>query len=235
MTKNKDEINECLPLIFHARRTAEQYGSIAEDAGTDRRSTQLFLHKILNEITGRVEISSTIAALCTLGGEAEVYTDRFCYVYVTAAIAYVKKRSSAKATTSDDADRMQGDSVDSDNDTDDHSSVDQIETAMTSTASSTHRNPIEELLQDPESDLPQIYDLNLPAENNLSIAPLKPTISRKSPLEPPKEMEMFSASFYNNPKRSHSRATSGTLHLSRTTPSSIILGRIRSNHRRSRN
>ena len=44
------------------------------------------LHKLLNDISGRVEVSSTMAALCVLGGEAEVYTDKFSFVFNTAAI-----------------------------------------------------------------------------------------------------------------------------------------------------
>ena len=71
---------------YHARRNAEMYPSIADDAEPPQRKGRLFVHKLLNDISGRVEVSSTMAALCVLGGEAEVYTDKFSFVFNTAAI-----------------------------------------------------------------------------------------------------------------------------------------------------
>ena len=109
VTKTVNDITECLPLIFHARRNAQLYPSVAEDTETDRRAAQLFVHKILNEITGRVEVSSLMAALCILGGEAEMFSDQFSYVFVTSAIRYVNeiKKTQAMIATELAADSSQ--------------------------------------------------------------------------------------------------------------------------------
>ena len=108
VTKTVNDITECLSLIFHARRNAQLYPSVAEDTGTDRRAAQLFVHKILNEITGRV-VSSSMPALCILDGEAEMFSDQFSYVFVTSAIRYVNeiKKTQAMIATELAADSSQ--------------------------------------------------------------------------------------------------------------------------------
>ena len=97
VTKATHDVTESLPLLYHARRSAQENPSIAEDRDTAGRRGRLFLHKFLNDISGRVEVSSTMAALCVLGGEAEVFTDKFFFVFVTAAIGYVKRLLGSRA------------------------------------------------------------------------------------------------------------------------------------------
>jgi hypothetical protein len=60
-------------------------------SSASQRKGRLFLHKLLNDISGRVEVSGTMAALYLLGGEAEVFTQQFFYVFVDAAIQYAKQ------------------------------------------------------------------------------------------------------------------------------------------------
>ena len=100
VTKATNEITESLPLLEHARRNTEIYGSIASDRGSAERGARLFVRKSLNDISGRVEVSTTMAALCALGGEAQVFTHKFFYVFVYAAIRYAKEHTPTTSSTS---------------------------------------------------------------------------------------------------------------------------------------
>ena len=91
VTKGTNELAESVALLHNARLRTERFPSIAEDRDSSQRKGRLFLHKLLNDISGRVEVSGTMAALCLLGGEAEVFSHQFFYCFVTAAIQYAKQ------------------------------------------------------------------------------------------------------------------------------------------------
>jgi hypothetical protein len=107
VTKTTNEITETLSLLHNARRETEIYGSVADDRGTAHRGALLFIQKSLNDFSGAVEVSTTMAALCALGGEAEVFTHKFFCVFVHAAIQYATQHPSVTAMATDPATGLQ--------------------------------------------------------------------------------------------------------------------------------
>lgn len=67
VTKPSIAITHSLSLISHARRTIEKHPSVAEDTGTERRTAMHFLNRVVNKISGTVEISASFASLAILG------------------------------------------------------------------------------------------------------------------------------------------------------------------------
>jgi len=92
VTKTTNEVAQSLGLLHAARHRVDLFPSAAEDRDTPQRQGRLYLHRLLNDISGRDEISSTMMALCLLGGEAEVFTHKFFYAFVDAAIQYGQRR-----------------------------------------------------------------------------------------------------------------------------------------------
>ena len=144
VTKTTNELTESIALLYNARRRAALNPSIAEDANTPHRKARLFLHKLLNDISGRVEVSSTMAALCLLGGEAEVFSHQFFYVFVTSAIRYAKatRQSSDTPTGQPSSDRT--------------------------TETAEGEEPVEVSLRD-DLELNDAFDLNVPLEMPITI------------------------------------------------------------------
>lgn len=71
MTKPTSEITHSISLIQNARRTVEEYPSVAEDSGTNKRTAMHILNRITNKISSTIEVSSSFASLAILGGPAE--------------------------------------------------------------------------------------------------------------------------------------------------------------------
>ena len=97
VTKATNEVTESLTLLYHARRNADLFPLLAADRRVPERRARLFIHKLLNDISGRVMVSITMSALCVLGGEAEVFTNRFFFVFVNAAVTYAQRLTTSPA------------------------------------------------------------------------------------------------------------------------------------------
>jgi hypothetical protein len=82
VTKPTSEITHSISLIQNARRTVEEYPSVAEDSGTNRRTAMHILNRITNKISSTIEVSSSFASLAILGGPAEFTSCTFFKVYV---------------------------------------------------------------------------------------------------------------------------------------------------------
>lgn len=82
VTKPTTEITPSISLIQQARRTVENYPSVAEDTGTEKRTAMHILNRVTNKISSTIEISSAFAALAILGGPGEFSSCTFFKVYI---------------------------------------------------------------------------------------------------------------------------------------------------------
>jgi hypothetical protein len=110
VTKPPAELAHSLSLLYNARKIVEQYPSRAEDSGTVLRTGMHYLNKVINKLSGAIEISAPMAAAAILGMPAETCSDTFWVAYVTAAVKYVKAHDEAVIahpdTEFDDIDRQ---------------------------------------------------------------------------------------------------------------------------------
>ena len=74
VTKNTCELESCLSLAAAANRHVRDYPSTAEDSGTEPRTAQHFLNRLLNSKLGLEEFSSMQAAGVLLGDPPEQTT-----------------------------------------------------------------------------------------------------------------------------------------------------------------
>ncbi len=95
VTKPPAELAHSLSLLYNARKIVEEYPSRAEDSGTVIRTGMHYLNKVINKLSGAIEISAPMAAAAILGMPAETCSDTFWVAYVTAAVKYVKDHEEA--------------------------------------------------------------------------------------------------------------------------------------------
>jgi hypothetical protein len=89
VSKPPAELAHSLPLLYHARKTIDQYPSKADDSGNIIRTGIHYLNKIANDLSGAIEISGPMAAAAILGMPAETSLETFWVTYIHAAISYV--------------------------------------------------------------------------------------------------------------------------------------------------
>ena len=91
ITKDPVDRSATAPLAVIAReaiQNLDSFGSVAEDAGTSKRSAQYVLNRIMNKFNGQGEYSLSLAAACLLGTPAEPVTHNSQFLNVNAAIKY---------------------------------------------------------------------------------------------------------------------------------------------------
>lgn len=91
-------ITQSVAIIRNARNKMDRYPSVAEDAETTKRSGQLFLTRLVNEISGMIEVSAIMAAASNLGMPSETSSCRFFYVFVGSAIKYFQEHQDSTFT-----------------------------------------------------------------------------------------------------------------------------------------
>ena len=76
---NKDgvKITDALPILEKAREHAQNFPSIAEDSGTNKRQFQQVLTRTVNMLNGMIELSDTQIAASLLGMGASLCSDSF--------------------------------------------------------------------------------------------------------------------------------------------------------------
>jgi hypothetical protein len=145
VTKPPAELAHTLSLLHHARRTIELHPSRATDTGTVIRTGMHYLNRIVNQLSGAIEISAPMAAVAIQGMPAELCSDTFWVAYVTAAIAYAKHHRETSPTST-------GDNL---NEFDD---VDTNDSAMEEENDET--NSDEDIISDDEESNTNIEDIN---------------------------------------------------------------------------
>ena len=91
MTKPPAQLSKTISLVLHARKQIEQYPSKAEDTGNETRTAMYFLNKVLNDLSGFIEISAQMALACLLGMPGETCTHDFQLLFIDAALCYTQQ------------------------------------------------------------------------------------------------------------------------------------------------
>lgn len=91
LTKDSNPLSGTLSMFAAARQHVDTHPSRAEDSGTSERTTLYTLQRLLNSITGSMELSATQAAALALGYNAEMSSAAFVTLYATAAVEHVRR------------------------------------------------------------------------------------------------------------------------------------------------
>lgn len=88
--KTDVELKRCLPLFLYAKRHVNKHQSSAEDAETPQRQVTFFLQRIINSISGSVEVSDTQMALALLGMSPTQCSTTFSWVCPMSGVRYLE-------------------------------------------------------------------------------------------------------------------------------------------------
>ena len=89
MTKPPAQLTKTISLVLHAREQVDLHPSQAKDTGTETRTAMYFLNKVLNDLSGLIEISAQMALACLLGMPSDTCTHDFQLLFVDAALRYI--------------------------------------------------------------------------------------------------------------------------------------------------
>ena len=81
MTKDSTSLNNVLPLIWEAQKTTVKYGSTAPDKAESSRVFKFLMTRILNNLSGRQEISASQAASALMGYGSTMSSSGFWLCY----------------------------------------------------------------------------------------------------------------------------------------------------------
>ena len=127
-SKKTFDLANTLSLVRTAQVEAVKYPSEADDAGTEIRKTKHLLTKVVNKLSGSIEISDTQASMALLNYESYVSTHSFWFVYIWPALRFqmqlARDRGDVVAPLEIDASEDHGDdSDDSDDEGDEDDAV----------------------------------------------------------------------------------------------------------------
>lgn len=123
VTKDSTALTLSLSALHEAKRHIVQYPSVAADSGQPTRTAQHLLNRLLNNISGKSEVSAEMASAALLGMPStfESHDTNFCFIWP--AIAAVK--AVRKKRESDDQERDGPDDSSDDTDSESDSSDEQ--------------------------------------------------------------------------------------------------------------
>jgi len=96
LTKDASELTNALPLLHEIHKHIERYPSIAANSGSDVRTGQHTILRLINSLSGRVEVSGQFAALGLLMLPYNIYSHNAVFAFIAAAIKDVKRRWRAR-------------------------------------------------------------------------------------------------------------------------------------------
>jgi len=91
LTKDGHDLANVLSLIKAADDHCMKYPSRADDSGTADRNTKYILTRLLNCLSGEVEVGAQLASLALLDFPSNVFSHEFFYCFITPAINYCKR------------------------------------------------------------------------------------------------------------------------------------------------
>ena len=119
-SKKTFDLANTLSLVRTAQVEAVKYPSEADDAGTEIRKTKHLLTKVVNKLSGSIEISDTQASMALLNYESYVSTHSFWFVYIWPALRFqmqlARDRGDVVAPLEIDASEEHGDDSDDEGD-----------------------------------------------------------------------------------------------------------------------
>ena len=111
--KNKASLEQCMSVLLEAYHHVEKYPSVAEDSGTDRRTVQHIVTRVLNSLNVQMEITDTQAVAALLGIGSEITSEVFAYYGAHDAVKYLHHELSDMKPSSEWTDAADSD-MDSD-------------------------------------------------------------------------------------------------------------------------
>lgn len=90
LAKDGNELANILSLVKAADENIRKHPSVAHDSGTETRRSQHLLTRLLNCVNGQVEVGGQTAALALLAFPSNVMSHGFVFVYIRAAVEFVK-------------------------------------------------------------------------------------------------------------------------------------------------
>lgn len=120
LTKDCTALEAILPSVIEARQTQLKYPSIADDTGTNKRTAQHLITRILNNLTGNVEIGGQMAAMISYGETSTngSHTGWFCHAYPAIADVLYNRDECSKELNFDSVKAKNDDENDTDTDVD---------------------------------------------------------------------------------------------------------------------
>lgn len=107
MTKNDFELAQSLSVIIDARKHVDKYRSIANDSGTNERTSMHFLERVLNSKSA--ELAPTQAAAIALGFKSSMHTQSYINMYVWDSERLVRILAAGGSTLADEEGPEAGD------------------------------------------------------------------------------------------------------------------------------
>lgn len=91
MTKDSVSLTNSVTVINDALKHVRIHRSLAENSGTSQRMATHFLQRVINSLTGKIELSATQAIAHLLNMPSFLSSTTHCFCFIVAAIAHAKK------------------------------------------------------------------------------------------------------------------------------------------------
>ena len=102
LTKDKAKLEACLIALEHAKDHVQKHPSVASDSGTDKRTVQHMLTRVVNVLSRTAQVSDTQVALKLLGQGTEITSDSFSYCGLRYGVNYMRHFLLGKDPASDE-------------------------------------------------------------------------------------------------------------------------------------
>jgi hypothetical protein len=103
LTKDKTELSASLVVLLDARNYVDNYPSVADDMSTARRTTQHFLLRVLNSLSGMSEFGTPQAASVVMERPCTWVSPKFTYMFPHEILDWLAQRCNNRSTTQRDA------------------------------------------------------------------------------------------------------------------------------------
>jgi hypothetical protein len=99
LTKDKTELSASLVVLLDARKYFDRYLSVADDTGTARRTTQHFLLRVLDSLSGMSEFGAPQAASVDMERPCTWVSHEFTYIFPYEILDWLAQRRKNPSTT----------------------------------------------------------------------------------------------------------------------------------------
>ena len=90
MVKDSTMLQNAAVLLVHAFKHVHKFKSVATDAGTPIRDAQQLVQRVVNSISGKIEVSDSLACASNLGLKSSIISHSTWLVYIGPAVSFVK-------------------------------------------------------------------------------------------------------------------------------------------------
>jgi hypothetical protein len=94
MVKDSTVLQDAAVLLIHAFKHVHKFKSVAADTGTPLRDAIFLVQRVVNSISGNIEVSDSLACASNLGLKSSIVSHTSWLVYICPAISFVKGKLS---------------------------------------------------------------------------------------------------------------------------------------------